>query len=112
MATAADVIVISSKDILSASKQIIATVKPLEDRETVWEPTNVTGESPEVGEQPVSEKTNVTGESSKVGEQAVSEPTDVTSESSEVSEQAVREPTDPWIEIMFTIQAVSLLRVF
>ena len=49
VATAADVIVISSEDILSASKPNIATVEPSEDR-AVSEPTNVTGESSEVSE--------------------------------------------------------------
>ena len=65
--TAADFIVISSEDVLPASKPTIATVEPLEDSEAVWEPKDVTGESSEVGEQAVSEPTDVTGESSEVG---------------------------------------------
>ena len=41
---AADFIVISSEDVLSASKQTIASVKPLEDSEVVWKPKDVTDE--------------------------------------------------------------------
>ena len=49
--TAADFLVISSEDVLSASKPTIATVEQLEDSKAVWEPKDVTGESSEVGEQ-------------------------------------------------------------
>ena len=52
---------ISSVDVLSASKPIIFIVEPLQDRETVCEPTDVTGETSEIEEQAVSEPTDLTG---------------------------------------------------
>ena len=58
---AADFIVISSEDVLPASKPTIATVEPLEDSEAVWEPKDVTGESSEVGGA-ISELTDVASE--------------------------------------------------